>query len=77
MDAAIQQIPMAGSTMDQIETEEVAKRKSTVRFTFVIYAMRTITVSPALLQPKLLASMSKLECRMRRREEDRQNPQHK
>jgi hypothetical protein len=44
----MQQIPMAGSTMDQIETLEVTKRKSTVRFTLRMYAMRIITVSPAL-----------------------------
>ena len=44
----MQQIPMAGSTMDQIETLEVAKRKSIVRFTLRMYAMRIMTVRPAL-----------------------------
>jgi hypothetical protein len=44
----MQHIPMAGSTMDQIETLEVAKRKSIVRFTLRMYAMRIMTVSPAL-----------------------------
>jgi hypothetical protein len=44
----MQQIPMAGSTMDQIETLEVAKRKSIVRFTLWMYAMRISTVRPAL-----------------------------
>jgi len=44
----MQQISMAGSTMDQIETLEVAKRKSIVRFTLRMYAMRIMTVSPAL-----------------------------
>lgn len=48
MDVAIQQIPMAGSIMDQIETLEVAKMNSAVRFTRRMYSILTITVRPAL-----------------------------
>lgn len=63
----MQQIPMAGSTMDQIETLEVAKRKSIVRFTSRMYAMRIMTVSPALCQSKISAIISKLCQELRRK----------
>jgi hypothetical protein len=56
----MQQIPMAGSTIDQIETLEVAKRKSIVRFTLRMYAMRIMIVSPALFGSKASACKSKL-----------------
>jgi hypothetical protein len=48
VEAAMQQIPMASSTMDQMDTFETAKRKSTVRFTMRMYSILVITVKPAL-----------------------------
>jgi hypothetical protein len=48
VDAAMQQIPMAGSIMDQIDTLEVAKRKSMVRFIRLMYSILMITVYRAL-----------------------------
>jgi hypothetical protein len=48
VEAAMQQIPIAGSIMDQIETLEVAKRKSMVMFTKRMYSILMITVHPAL-----------------------------
>lgn len=49
VEAAMQQIPIAGSIMDQIETLETAKRKSGEIFTRRTYSIRMITVKPALL----------------------------
>jgi hypothetical protein len=44
----MQQIPMAGSIIDQIETLETAKRKSMVKLTRRTYSILMITVKPAL-----------------------------
>jgi len=44
----MQQIPIAGSIIDHIDTLETANRNSTVRLTRRTYSILTITVKPAL-----------------------------